>query len=386
MKPSFLTGALYPQVIFQATGGNTHFFLSDCLRRRIQVSDVCSLEYGLRARVKAKDYLRIHRPARRAGCHLKIEKKCGLWFVLRKFRRHKGAAAGVLLAAILLLMTGTVVWNIEYYGVSADAQQELSDLLFAHGVYQGCFATDEMLRTAETAVLARTPQYADISLNYAKGKLIVEVQKAASGPQMLLPQDRDITASETGVIRQVEVFSGTSDIRPGQLVQKGDVLVRSVWTDQENRLQPSPCRARIMAYIEKACATALRMKQNRTVITGTQTDSLALCFGGKRLYLKKGEASDAVASCQGVRLLGFALPVTVYRTIRTQTVQEEYILTEEQAQLKCVETLNALLYAEHPEMEVLSREYSFETVEGTVYCTLQLRAYVDIASSAADVK
>ena len=72
MKPSFLTGALYPQVIFQATGGNTHFFLSDCLRRRIQVSDVCSLEYGLRARVKAKDYLRIHRPA---SCRNRIE--CG---------------------------------------------------------------------------------------------------------------------------------------------------------------------------------------------------------------------------------------------------------------------------------------------------------------------
>ncbi|MBQ8610824.1 MAG: sporulation protein YqfD [Oscillospiraceae bacterium] len=386
MKPLFLNSTLFPQVIFQATGGNTHFFLSDCLSHRIRVSDVSSSEYGLRARVKAKDYLRLHRSARRAGCHLNIEKKCGIWFSLYKLRRHKGAAMGAILSVVLLLLTGSLVWNVEYYGVSSDAQQELGNLLFTYGVYQGCFATDEKMRAAETAVLARTPQYADISLNYAKGKLIVEVQKATSEPQMLLPQDWDITASETGVIRQVEVFSGTSDIRPGQLVQKGDVLVRAVWPDQENRPQPSPCRARIMAYIENTCATALRLKQTRSVITGTQTDSLALCFGGKRFYLKKGEAPDAVPSCQGVQVLGFALPVTVYKTIQTQTVQEEYVLTETQAKQKCVETLNALLYAEHPEMEVLSREYSFENIEDTVYCTLQLRAYVDIAASPMNEK
>lgn len=383
MRMNILHGMVFPRVVFVAEGGNIRSFLSNCLEKNIHLADVRAIGYGISAQVRAKDYRRLHIPARRAGCKLQTVRKYGLWFRLRGLSRHKGAGVGVLMALTFLMLTQPLVWNIEYYGVAPSEQQYLGDILFTNGVYQGCIATNDKLRHAETAALTRLQDYADLSLNYAKGKLIVEAEPAAGVPKMLLPQDHDIVANETGVIRRVEVFAGTSDLKPGQLVQKGDVLVRSVWQDQENKLQPSPCRARIMAYIEKTCATAQKIRQEQNIVDKTAVDSLALCIGDRRIWLKKGKDQEAVPSCRGVEVFGLALPVTVFKTLRTETIAEEYRMTEEQAKSKCVETLNALLYAEHPEMEVLSREYRFETVDDTVFCTLELRAYVDIAAANA---
>ncbi len=373
-------GSVFSRVQFVSEGGNSDRFLTECVRLGAPVSAVCPTPYGFVASVAAGWYPRLRIPAREAGCRLHIRRKSGVWFRLRHWKRHTGVAAGGLLILLLMVLLRSLVWNIEYYGAAESDRQELSDRLFRCGIYQGCLASDEKLRAAEDVLMLQTNAYAGISLNFAKGKLVVEVEPATPAPKMYLPQDWDITASEAGVVRQVEIYSGTGVVQVGQMVDRGDVLVRSVWTDQENVLQPSPCRARIMAYIEKNCVTACPLEWEKERITGTHTDGLALYFADVCIPLKKGTDGDAVPVQRGISILGLPLPVTLYRTVSTDREVRTLTLTEEQAKQKCVQTLNALLYSEHPEMEVLSREYRYEVTDGTVFCTLHLRAYADIAA------
>ncbi len=135
-------------VVFASEGGNGERFFSECLRRSFSVTDIKATVYGFEAKVPAKQYLRMHKTAHMAGCRLHVLKKCGLWFRLRPLRRHAGAAVGILTALLFAMCGRSMIWSIEYYGVNAAAQQELSDRLFACGVYQGAVASDEKLRRA----------------------------------------------------------------------------------------------------------------------------------------------------------------------------------------------------------------------------------------------
>ena len=373
-----------PTVVFSSEGGNSEHFFSFCIEHFLPLSQVYATAYGFRAQIPARKYRSLRLPARLAGCRLRILKKQGVWFRLRGYCKYSGIAAGILLAVLLTALGRSVVWNVEYCGVSSADQQELSDRLFDNGIYQGAFVDDAMLRRAETAVMATTQQYAAVALNFTKGKLVVEVNPASKAPPMYLPQDWDIRAAETGVVRSVEVFAGTSDIQPGQLVEKGDVLVRSTWVDQKNMLQPSPCRARIMAYLEKSYTVACERRLVQQQAAGTHTESLAFCFGGRRFWILRGNDLSAEPSQQGVRLLGMALPVTLWRTVSTEICTKEVYLSEEEAKRQCVQTLDALIYSELSEVQILSRDYEYTVLPEQVMCTVHLRAYADIAAERAN--
>ena len=372
--------SLFPSVVFESEGGCSERLLSMCMDRFLPLSEVTVTAYGFRAHIPAWKYRCLHKPARAAGCKLHVLHKKGVWFRIRPLRRHSGLAVGVLLALLLLASGRFLVWNIEYRGVDAADRQALADRLFACGVYQGAWVEDTMLRQAEDAIMTQTQDYSAVALNFTKGKLTVEVNPATKRPVMHLPQERDILALETGVIRSVEVYAGTSDVQPGQLVQKGDILVRSTWPDQENKLQPSPCRARIMAYLEKSYTTVCERSFQYEVVTGTKTDSVALCLGGRRFLLKKGEDSTANPSQRGLSVLGFSLPVTVWKKTAVQKRTETAVLSEEQAKKRCEQTLDALIYGELQSVEILSRDYVYEVTPERVVCTVNVRAYADIAA------
>ena len=371
---------LFPSVRFESQGGSSERFLSDCLQSFLPLTRVQPTAYGFCASIPAARYRQLHPLARRHHCRLHVLKKSGLWFRLRPLLRRNGLLAGVALALLLTLAVPGRVWNVEYYGLSAADRQLLGDALFRSGIYQGCIVTEVSLQEARQRVLIQTDRFAALSLNYGKGKLVVEASPVTQAPALLVGQSRDICAAADGVIRSAQVYSGVCMVQAGQSVKKGEVLVRASWQDQQGAQVPVACRARIMAYVEKSAATACPLTQQTSVVTRTETDSLALCFGAKKLWLKKGGDAAAVGAQQGVRLLGVSLPLTVYRTLRSVRSPQTLHLTQAQARQRCRETLNAMLYAQLPGMQVLSREYTYELVDQTMYCTVHLRAYADIAA------
>lgn len=374
-----LRDLLFNTVLFEAEGGNSERFLSACMRDFVPVTQVQATPLGFRARVPAARYRQLHAPARAARCRLHVVQKQGPRFYAKGLLRHTGVLLGLLAVALLTLLGPDLVWNIEYYALDSAAVQELSDRLFSCGVYQGCFASDALLRSAEQKILMDSDRFAALSLNYAKGKLVVEASLTTPAPVLYATQPQDIRAATDGVVRTVEVYNGVGAVLPGQTVQKGDVLVSASWQGQDGAPHAAPCRARVMAYVERTCTTACPLVQDAEVVTGTRTDSLALCVGPWRLWLKKGEDPAAVPAQQGLRLLGFSLPVTVFKTLCTETEPQQLVLSRQEAEQRCVDTLNALLYAELPELQILSRECSFTADDTAVYCTMTVRAYADIA-------
>lgn len=384
MRKHFLKDLFFATVLFESEGGNSQIFLSECMEHFLKITDIRSTPYGFQARIPARQYRKLHAPARAARCKLHVVKKYGLWFHSRSIRRHYGVGIGLLLVVLVAFFFRNQLWDIEYYGVNSATAQMLSDQLFTCGIYQGCFVKDEDLRDATQQILIKTDQFAALSLNYAKGKLVVEAQMSKKNPDLFELQDWDILACDNGVVRSVEVYNGVAAVQPGQTVKKGDVLVKATWAKQDGALESAPCRARIMAYIEKTTSTACPLTQKTNVAVGTYTESLALCVGKQKIWLKKAEEPQGVPFQKGVQIFGLSLPLTIYGTLGTITQEETLTLTVDEAQRQCVETLNAVLYAQFPEMQVLSRDYTFEMVENTVQCTLQLRAYADIANASSE--
>ena len=118
---------LFPRVEFESEGGCSERLLSMCVERFLPLSQVTATAYGFRANIPAQKYRCLHKPARAAGCKLRVLHKKGLWFRMRPLLHHSGLAVGVLLALLLLASGRFLVWNIEYRGIDAADRQDLAD-------------------------------------------------------------------------------------------------------------------------------------------------------------------------------------------------------------------------------------------------------------------
>jgi hypothetical protein len=139
-----------------------------------------------------------------------------------------------------------------------------------------------------------------------------------------------------------------------------------------------------MAYLEKSYTAVCERNIQRENVTGTRVDGIALCFGGRQLWLKNGEDPMAFSSQQGLSVLGLSLPVTVLQKTAVEKCVEEIVLSEEEAKQRCTQTVNALAYGELSSLEILSREYEYDVSPARVVCTAKLRAYADIAAERTE--
>ena len=96
---------VFSQVRFTALGGRYERFMNECAAQGIPLAKVKSQPGGVSASVPARYYKKMHRPARKCQTHLRIIKKTGVWFRLRRYRGRAGLLAGIplFLAAVLLL-------------------------------------------------------------------------------------------------------------------------------------------------------------------------------------------------------------------------------------------------------------------------------------------
>ena len=72
--------------------------------------------YVMHGSVLASDYKKLRIIVRRLGLKMRIEKKRGIYFTLKKHRNKIGLAAGAAFAAIFVLFLNLFVWEINISG------------------------------------------------------------------------------------------------------------------------------------------------------------------------------------------------------------------------------------------------------------------------------
>ena len=198
-----MLGWMLGQVRFTVQGGRAEWLLNQCADAGIPLSGVRAVPGGLAANVPVRCYPQLRPLARHAHSRVRVQKRRGLWFRLRRLRGRWGLLIGPLLMLAVIGFSGHLVWAVRFSGLDGRQQVQLRQTLYELGVQEGSWIDPDEVEGLRSRLLAARPDYAWVTLNFYRGRLVVEGSESNSSEIAASDGPTDLVAAADGSGRAV---------------------------------------------------------------------------------------------------------------------------------------------------------------------------------------
>lgn len=241
----------------RVTGRHLERFLNLAVYRGIYFWNVRRREDALHLHMGVRAFCSLRPVARKARCRVRIVRRRGLPFLLRRARGRAVLLGGAAVVAALLYAASSFVWVVEVRGLrtvpEATVLRALSDLGLRPGVPKGAVH----LRRVVNDLPLRVPGLAWASVRLEGTKAVVQVVERTVLAQDERPETApgDVVAAKDGLITHLLVLAGEPAVREGELVRRGQVLIRGVLTPGGGEEPPAagapgPVRVRARGIVQ----------------------------------------------------------------------------------------------------------------------------------------
>lgn len=381
-------GFLFGRVQFQALGGRYERFLGDCATQGIPVQNICPCPGGVTAVVAARRYRQLHVLARRSHVRLRVQKKCGLPFAARRFRGRWGLVLGPILFCVAVSLMQQLIWSVQYVQMVPQQQAEVEQALCQLDLCPGSWADPDKVRQVQQRLTLERPELGWLSLNFIKGRLVVESAPALPVPPVEGNETVDLVAAADGVICETNVQEGWCNLQPGQTVVKGQVLVAAAQPDRDQQMIAGHAKGTVVAEVEKTYECAQPRHYQVPVPKGSMHTVRTLHLAGCTLPLQKNEPGQNVQkrSYRPLNFLGFALPVTLEEEICVPVQNQPQELSEQAAREFADYACRQALRSEFPDAQILEVKREEEMRPDACVMRMTVRFRADIARPSGAMK
>lgn len=332
-------------VILQIQGLGLGRFLRRLLFSGIPVFDIRRTdETTATLRIYAADFARLLPIRRRERCRIRMLRKYGMAFRVRKMLQRPALLVGIPLSAILLWSLCARIWLIRVEGTQRVSEDEVLSLLAEHGLSVGKRPKGNVLILAADDLSARIKDAAWVELHRDGVVLTATVNEARPMHDAIdWSVPADLVAEKEATVLSIQTKRGKPLVSPGQTVYRGDVLIAGHVVYSPDR---TAYDTRADGVIKASCVYRAEAPFLRTVTeysdTGETLTVRELRFCGFPLCkdavpfaeYREDESTETTVSL-------FGLPVTVRKIAVHEIASIERVLTErereEQAKLKAVD-------------------------------------------------
>ena len=145
--------SLWAGVRFTARNGSPEALLTDTAEQGLHLYGISSLPGGFCAHCAAWQYRRLAALARHRRVRLRVEKRMGLYFLLRPLLQRKGLWAGLVAWGLVLVWLQGFIWAVDYGSLTTGQRARAGAVLRSCGLQPGTAVTEELLRCGEYALL-----------------------------------------------------------------------------------------------------------------------------------------------------------------------------------------------------------------------------------------
>jgi len=217
-------------------------------------------------------------------------------------------------------------------------------------------------------------------LNIEGSLITVNVTEVKNQPQEKSKNPTNIIASETGIIKKIDVTSGNVLVNVGDAVAKGDVLVSGI-IESMNSTVFVHSRGVVTAEVEKTLSLSGKFEETVKHRTGKVKKRFKLGVFGVDLPLyfsKPKERAEVESSIERLEILKRKLPFFIK--------EDKYYLTEQRKISKTPSELKEKLYADmkkqltkYKNTEVTVIDEVYEETESGAELKLIISLITDIA-------
>lgn len=362
---------MHSRVKIEIIAGLYEEFLNYLIENEFYISSVESTNLGVTLICMAKDYKQIAKAARRYQCKTKLLRKKGVYFWLRQIIVRKSIVFAVCSVFIYFFVFGKLIWKIDVISPNGQINQDIYNLLYNNNVYVGAVFSQDKNRDIIQQIFTDVEDVGYITLNFYKGVLTCKVdQKLEKAEYLQDLKTGNITATQDGVVKDLRIYNGFSDIKQGQTVTKGQILVSATYIDRNGDLHQVMPRAYIKAECVKKYTAQIELDKSILLRTGEFETEKILKLLGRDLLVERCDISDYKYYDYEKRysyadMLGFRLPVTL---VKNKYYKKEHILIkkDEETAVKAAEIIIDTLIKSDVSLEtVYNKEYSY-TISDTM--------------------
>jgi len=380
-------------VIIVVTGKSVERFINICSKRQILLWDIERRDNESAVMKMSLRGFRLLRPvARKSECRVHILKKCGFPFFLARYRKRRGFKLGFLIFVLLIMLSTSIVWDIEITGCKPEHFQKVMNVLKMENIHRGSFKLGINPKKIAQEIVLQVDGIAWAGVELKGVRLIVTIEDGITAPRLIKNnQAFNIVAERDGLITQMEVYAGTALVKKGDTVKEGQILVSGRLHSQRPELGDFGTKdvhalGRIIARTWYECSLPVSMEYIKKVRTGKEHNTLYLRIFDSKIKLPTGkvpfevyETSTYDKNLRGP--FGVELPfgLTVEKSYEVTekkmdlTLEEAISITEETARAQLAERLP-------PDCKVLDEKVNHvEGENGRRYVQIVLECEEDIA-------
>lgn len=324
-------------ILFSVQGTFIERFLNMAARSGIAIWDGQKKKDTYHGYTLAKNYKRFHSLARKTGVRTRVEKRKGLPFLKKKYRKRWGLFIGAVVFCVIIGFFSLFIWNIRVEGNVNVSTKEILQSLDNMGFHKGVWKHSVDTKDLEEKLLLSVDELSWAAINLKGSTATVEVKERVMPPQAMdTKEPYNVIAKRAGQIQYMEVYSGQAVVTKGDTVAKGDVIVSGIMTDKNSvKSFNRHARAKILAQVEESVTIEVPLKQTVTVSTNEVVHHRSVNILGLNVPVTFGKNLPETYSRdeyeKSMSIFGFDLPGTVYTEQIVPLEKREITLTEEKA-------------------------------------------------------
>lgn len=260
---SWVIRKLQNTVDFSAYGAECEILLKHAVNSGIEIINPKKKGYVLSGKIIAKKYKKLRIPARKNGIKIKIIKKNGPYFFIKKNRIKIGAISGLIFIYLMILFLNMFIWEINVTGNEKVSENEIILSANESGLKIGTLKSKHDIQNIEWDILTENDNIANVQVNIQGSCANITIREIKE-PEEMKPDDDipiNIVASRYGVIRKMNVYDGQDRVAVGDAVMKGELLVSAVYEDRHNKLTLKHARAEIIAETDYVITAEFPLEQ-----------------------------------------------------------------------------------------------------------------------------
>lgn len=312
-------------------------FINICKSKNIFLWNV-KMKKGvlLYANIGINDYKHIRTIAKKTGTRIRIKKKCGIPFILNKYKKRKIFTGILAIAIILIGVMANFVWNIEITGNENISKEEILVALeeegLKTGVYKGNLDTNIVIQN----IRLKRDDIAWIGITIKGTNAEVEIKESTKAPN-IIPQDEfcNIIADKECMITKINAQNGTVAVAVGDIVKVGDVLVNGYLEGKYTGIRYVHAIADIEAKVWYSKKEKIYLTQQVPTETGNTEEKYSLIINNFKINFYKTLSNfqnyDTINESKRLKLFSnFYLPIEIVKTINKEYVIEDVTYTQQE--------------------------------------------------------
>ncbi len=375
-------------VVFTAVGGFPERFLNLTARSGEVLWDVSCKNRVFTASTFARRYKELRASARKSGMRLKVAKKRGLPFLLHRYRRRAGVFVGILVFFAVIQVLSLYIWTVNIPESEHVPADELRQVLCEAGLSPGSLKREIDPTYLEEKAMIAFPDISWIAVNLQGNVASVEFTERQKAPEMV-PVDEpcNIKASFHGQIIRLDVYSGTAEVKNGDAVVQGQLLISGVVEDKYGGSTLEHASGMALAATEHTLREEVPLTQKTLTPTGKVIVRRRATLFGVELPLSfvpaPGENYEREISSEALTVGGVTLPVTLLTEQWREMAEQEITLSEQEAAAQAAKKMAEREKEELSEAKIVGKTEKAWVENGTYILEVTYSCEEDIAIEEA---